>query len=44
MRDITLTGFATWGLLLASLIVVLAAARKRYREIRAHYEHDSLPQ
>jgi hypothetical protein len=44
MRDITLTGFETWGLLLASLIVVVAAARKRHREIRAQGERDSLPQ
>jgi hypothetical protein len=42
MGDFTLTGFETWGLLLISLIVVLAAARRRYHEIREQCEHSSV--
>jgi hypothetical protein len=43
MRDLALTGTGVWSLLILSLIVTLAAARKRYRAVCERYEKGALP-
>ena len=43
MRDFAMSGTAVWALLIVSLIVTLASARKRYRAVCEKYEREALP-
>jgi len=43
MREFALSGTAVWALLIVSLIVTLASARRRYRAVCGKYEGQALP-
>jgi len=43
MREFALSGTAVWALLIVSLIVTLASARRRYRAVCEKYENQALP-